>query len=228
MHNTSWYGFIFVSLSINQQNQQLQPLSLAFNFNFSHATDLKHRTKVSNRQEQSQVTKEEYGFAVQLGRDALRKVKTLQELNLARNMKGNREVFYKYKKRKRKMSAQCWMAQESWWQLTYRRMRWLMPSFSQSLPIKSAIRNPRPLRTERIGARKTDLVMMGWAREQISSIYKLKSAEADVMSLWGHFQLSLNGHDDQSNKRFPRTKSDDITKRSPRAIKDTSVFWEDW
>lgn len=47
--------------------------------------------------------KEEYGFAVQLGRDALRKVKTLQELNLARNMKGNREVFYKYKKRKRKM-----------------------------------------------------------------------------------------------------------------------------
>lgn len=46
-----------------------------------------------------------------------------------------------------------------------------MPSLSQSLPIKSAIRNPRPLRPERSGARKTYLVKMGWAREQISSLH---------------------------------------------------------
>lgn len=46
-----------------------------------------------------------------------------------------------------------------------------MPSLSQSLPIKSAIRNPRPLRPESSGARKTYLVKMGWAREQISSFH---------------------------------------------------------
>lgn len=46
-----------------------------------------------------------------------------------------------------------------------------MPSLSQSLPIKSAIRNPRLLGPERFGARKTDLVKMGWVRAQISSLY---------------------------------------------------------
>lgn len=40
---------------------------------------------------------EEYGIAVQLCRDGVRKAKAHLELNLARNVRDNREVFYKYK-----------------------------------------------------------------------------------------------------------------------------------
>lgn len=49
------------------------------------------------------MTQEEYGIAVQLCRDGVRKAKTHLELNLVRKVKDKREVFYKYKKSKRKM-----------------------------------------------------------------------------------------------------------------------------
>lgn len=64
-------------------------------FQFFPAIELKHKTEPQVGAESSDP--EEYGIAVQLCRDGVRKAKAHLELNLARNVRDNREVFYKYK-----------------------------------------------------------------------------------------------------------------------------------
>ncbi|GAB0200720.1 hypothetical protein GRJ2_002537500 [Grus japonensis] len=56
------------------------------------------------RWKQGQVTWEEYRETVRAARDQVRKAKALIELNLARDIKGNKKSFYTYISDKRKMS----------------------------------------------------------------------------------------------------------------------------
>ena len=51
---------------------------------------------------QGQVAWKEYGEIIQAARDQVRKAKALIELNLARDIKGNKKSFYKYVGDKRK------------------------------------------------------------------------------------------------------------------------------
>ncbi|KAJ7406278.1 hypothetical protein WISP_134870 [Willisornis vidua] len=83
-----------------------EPLSPASDFHFVHAIELKHKRKVHHRWEQSEVTKKEYGVAVQLCRNMVRKAKAYLDLNLARNVKDNKAVFYKYLNSKGKTLAE--------------------------------------------------------------------------------------------------------------------------
>ncbi|KFV15062.1 hypothetical protein N340_07525, partial [Tauraco erythrolophus] len=65
---------------------------------------LRHKKKAYRGWKQGQVAWEEYKKIVQATRDQVRKAKALRELNLARDIKGNKKNFYRYvndKKRSR-------------------------------------------------------------------------------------------------------------------------------
>ncbi|KFV00270.1 hypothetical protein N340_10900, partial [Tauraco erythrolophus] len=65
---------------------------------------LGHKNKAYKRWKQGQVTWEEYRAIVRATRDQVRKAKALIELNLVRDIKGNKKSFYRYvsdKKRSR-------------------------------------------------------------------------------------------------------------------------------
>lgn len=80
-----------------------EQLSLTSHFHFIHTVELRYKREVDKRWQQGQVTQEDYSVAVQSCRDGVRKAKVHLELNLARNVKDNREVLYKYMNSKRKM-----------------------------------------------------------------------------------------------------------------------------
>ena len=63
-------------------------------------TKLGHKKEVYKSWKQGQVTQEEYRDTVQLCRDGVRKAKAHLELNLARDVKGNKKGFYISIKRK--------------------------------------------------------------------------------------------------------------------------------
>ncbi|GAB0183519.1 mitochondrial enolase superfamily member 1 [Grus japonensis] len=63
---------------------------------------LNHKKKAYRGWKQVQVAWEEYRGIVQAARDQVRKTKTLIELNLARDVKGNKKSFYRYISDKRK------------------------------------------------------------------------------------------------------------------------------
>lgn len=65
-------------------------------------TKLGHKKKVYTSWKQGQVTQEEYRDTVQLCRDGAKKAKAHLELNLARDVKGNKKGFYKYISHNRK------------------------------------------------------------------------------------------------------------------------------
>ncbi|GAB0204977.1 mitochondrial enolase superfamily member 1 [Grus japonensis] len=64
---------------------------------------VKHKTEAYRGWKQGQVVWEEYRETVQAARDQVRKAKALIELNLARDVKGNKKSFYRYVSDKRKM-----------------------------------------------------------------------------------------------------------------------------
>ncbi|KFW07543.1 hypothetical protein N327_05512, partial [Fulmarus glacialis] len=63
---------------------------------------LKHRKEAYRGWKQGQVAWEEYREIVRAARDQVRKAKALIELNLARDIKGNKKSFYRYVRDKRK------------------------------------------------------------------------------------------------------------------------------
>ncbi|GAB0176056.1 hypothetical protein GRJ2_000070800 [Grus japonensis] len=63
---------------------------------------LKHKREAYRGWKQGQVAWEEYRETVQAARDQVRKAKALIELNLARDVKGNKKSFYRYVSDKRK------------------------------------------------------------------------------------------------------------------------------
>ncbi|KFV98219.1 hypothetical protein N327_09172, partial [Fulmarus glacialis] len=63
---------------------------------------LKHEKEAYRGWKQGQVAWEEYREIVQAARDQIRKAKALIELNLARDVKGNKKSFYRYVGDKRK------------------------------------------------------------------------------------------------------------------------------
>ncbi|KFV97213.1 hypothetical protein N327_03267, partial [Fulmarus glacialis] len=63
---------------------------------------LKHRKEAYRGWKQGQVAWEEYREIVPAARDQIRKAKVLIELNLARDIKGNKKSFYRYMADKRK------------------------------------------------------------------------------------------------------------------------------
>ena len=63
---------------------------------------LKHKKEAYRGWKQGQVAWEEYREIVRAARDQVRKAKALIELNLARDVKGNKKSFYRYVGDKRK------------------------------------------------------------------------------------------------------------------------------
>jgi len=63
---------------------------------------LRHKKEAYREWKQEQVAWEEYRDIVQAARDQVRKDKALIELNLARDVKGNKKSFYGYRSDKRK------------------------------------------------------------------------------------------------------------------------------
>ena len=63
---------------------------------------LKHKKEAYRERKQAQVTWEEYREIAQTARDQVRKAKALTELNLARDIKGNKKCFYRYVNDRRK------------------------------------------------------------------------------------------------------------------------------
>ncbi|GAB0175757.1 mitochondrial enolase superfamily member 1 [Grus japonensis] len=63
---------------------------------------LKHKKEAYRGWKQGQVAWEEYREPVRAARDQVRKAKALIELNLARDVKGNKKSFYRYVSDKRK------------------------------------------------------------------------------------------------------------------------------
>jgi len=63
---------------------------------------VKHENEACRGWKQGQVAWEEYREIVQAVRDQVRKAKALSELNLDRDVKGNRKSFYRYISDKRK------------------------------------------------------------------------------------------------------------------------------
>ncbi|KFW64479.1 hypothetical protein AS28_12305, partial [Pygoscelis adeliae] len=63
---------------------------------------LKHKKEAYSRWKQGQVAWQEYREIVRAARDQVRKAKALIELNLARDVKGNKKSFYAYVGDKRK------------------------------------------------------------------------------------------------------------------------------
>lgn len=72
------------------------------------------------RVKQGQETQQEYKGTVQACRIRIRKANPHLEVNLARDVKGNKKGFHKYSSSKKgklgKMMALCWMGQKTWWQ----------------------------------------------------------------------------------------------------------------
>ncbi|GAB0209929.1 mitochondrial enolase superfamily member 1 [Grus japonensis] len=64
---------------------------------------LKHKREAYRGWKQGQVAWEKYREIVQAARDQVRKAKALRELNLARDIEGNKKSFYRYVSDKRKM-----------------------------------------------------------------------------------------------------------------------------
>ncbi|GAB0186661.1 mitochondrial enolase superfamily member 1 [Grus japonensis] len=64
---------------------------------------LKHKNEAYRGWKQGQVAWEEYREIVQATKDQVRKAKALIDLNLARDVKGNKKSFYRYISDKRKM-----------------------------------------------------------------------------------------------------------------------------
>ena len=64
---------------------------------------LKHKNGACRGWKQGQVAWEEYRETVQATRYKIRKAKALIELNLARDIKGNKKSLYRYVSDKRKM-----------------------------------------------------------------------------------------------------------------------------
>ncbi|GAB0204905.1 mitochondrial enolase superfamily member 1 [Grus japonensis] len=62
----------------------------------------KHETEAYRGWKQGQVAWKEYREIVQAARDQVRKAKVLIEINLARDIKGNKKSFYRYVSNKRK------------------------------------------------------------------------------------------------------------------------------
>jgi len=56
---------------------------------------VKHKKKASRGWKQGQVAWEKYREIVRAARDQVRKAKALTELNLARDIKGNKKSFYR-------------------------------------------------------------------------------------------------------------------------------------
>ncbi|KFV01564.1 hypothetical protein N340_02894, partial [Tauraco erythrolophus] len=72
---------------------------------------LGHKKKAYRGWKQGQVAREEYKEMVQATRDQVRKAKALIELNLARDIKGNKKNFYRYvsdKNRPREDAGPLW------------------------------------------------------------------------------------------------------------------------
>jgi len=63
---------------------------------------VKHKKEAYRGWKQGQVAWEEYRETARAIRDQVRKVKALVELNLARNAKGNKKIFYRYISDRRK------------------------------------------------------------------------------------------------------------------------------
>ncbi|GAB0189782.1 mitochondrial enolase superfamily member 1 [Grus japonensis] len=63
---------------------------------------LKHKKEAYRGWKQGQVAWEEYREIVQAAREQVRKAKALIELNMARDVKGNKKSFYRYVSDKRK------------------------------------------------------------------------------------------------------------------------------
>ncbi|GAB0176697.1 mitochondrial enolase superfamily member 1 [Grus japonensis] len=63
---------------------------------------LKHKKEAYRGWKQGQVAWEEYRETVRAARDQVRKAKALIELNLARDVKGNKKSFYRYVRDNRK------------------------------------------------------------------------------------------------------------------------------
>ena len=62
----------------------------------------KYKKEAYRRWKQGQIAWEEYRETVLVARDQVRKVKDLIELNLSRDVKGNKKSFYRYVSDKRK------------------------------------------------------------------------------------------------------------------------------
>ena len=56
---------------------------------------LRHKKEAYRGWKQGQVAREEYREIIQAARDQIRKAKSLIELNLARDIKGNKKNFYR-------------------------------------------------------------------------------------------------------------------------------------
>lgn len=63
--------------------------------NKEYLAKLKHKKEAYRGWKQGQLTWEEYRDTVRAARDGGRKAKAQMELNLARNLKGNKNSFYK-------------------------------------------------------------------------------------------------------------------------------------
>lgn len=63
---------------------------------------LKHKKEMYMRWKQSQVTQQERGDTVQVCRDGVRKGEAHLELNVVRDMKGNKKGFYMHTRSKKK------------------------------------------------------------------------------------------------------------------------------
>lgn len=180
-----------------------EKLSLTSHFHFIHAIEVRPEREVDKRCEHVKWPRRSLVF-LSSHTETVKKAKAHSNLNLARNVEDNKEVFYKYVNSKRKMRAHCWMELGNQWQPTQARMRYSMPSLPQTLPGKTAFRNPRPLRPEgKSGARKTHLssVKKDQIREHINEVFlhKLESAEgaADVTMRplswrWGNIPKDWN------------------------------------
>jgi len=63
---------------------------------------LRHKKEAYRGWKQGQVAREEYREIIQAARDHVRKAKVLSELNLVRDIKGNKKSFHRYISDKRK------------------------------------------------------------------------------------------------------------------------------
>jgi len=63
---------------------------------------LRHKKETYREWKQGQLAWEEYREIVCVARDQVRKAKALTELNVARDIKGNKKTFYRYVSDKRK------------------------------------------------------------------------------------------------------------------------------
>ncbi|KAM9608247.1 uncharacterized protein ACIBXB_000772 [Morphnus guianensis] len=97
----------------------------------------KHKKEAYRGWKQGQVAREEYREIVQAVRDQVRKAKALIELNLARDVEGNKKSFYRYigeKRKTRKNVGPFKKEMGDWLPVTWRRLRYSMTFLPQSSP----------------------------------------------------------------------------------------------